>query len=37
LEALLSGPSGQTFLEFKVVTLGRMPTNQIVLANDTQV
>jgi pSer/pThr/pTyr-binding forkhead associated (FHA) protein len=37
MEALLNGPLGQTILGGKVVTIGRMPTNQIVLANDNQV
>jgi predicted component of type VI protein secretion system len=37
MEALLTGPLGETFLGANSITIGRMPTNQIVIPNDAQV
>lgn len=37
MEALLTGPLGQTLLGLNSVTIGRMPTNQIVIPNDPRV
>jgi hypothetical protein len=37
MEALLTGPLGQTLLGANSITIGRMPTNQIVIPNDSQV